>query len=435
MSGIPAGPALGTRPEAAGVFVTWRESPRSVKALLLGIFVNRLGGFLQVFLVLFLTHAGFSAVQAGLALGAYGAGSVAGVLLGGSVSDIMGPRWTIVAGMLAAAVLLVAILYARPYPVLLAVVALVGALSQTYRPAAASLLAQVTPPSRQVMVFAMSRLALNLGTTAAPLLGAALITISYNLLFWGEAVASLGYVAVMLLLVPARPAAAGRRGTAPDPPADGADLPGARVPGPDGKPSRHGGYLAIAADRRYLLYLVAVTANSAVYIQYVAALPLAMRDAGLPPAWYSVVVALNGLTVILFELPMTTVVSRWPARRVIAVGFPLLGAGLAAYSLPGGLAVFVTGTLLWSLAEIIEGPTMFAYLAQAGPERLRARYIGAGHAMFGVGAAIGPVVGVALWSAIGSRFWVVCGLVSVLALIPGWRGIRPERARDGAVSA
>ena len=163
--------------------------------------------------------------------------------------------------MLAAAVLLVAILYARPYPVLLAVVALVGALSQTYRPAAASLLAQVTPPSRQVMVFAMSRLALNLGTTAAPLLGAALITISYNLLFWGEAVASLGCVAVMLLLVPSRPAAAGRRGTAPDPPADGADLPDARVPGPDGKPSRHGGYLAIAADRRYLLYLVAVTAN------------------------------------------------------------------------------------------------------------------------------------------------------------------------------
>jgi hypothetical protein len=35
------------------------------------------------------------------------------------------------------------------------------------------------------MVFAMSRLALNLGMTAAPLLGAALVTISYDMLFWG----------------------------------------------------------------------------------------------------------------------------------------------------------------------------------------------------------------------------------------------------------
>ena len=115
---------------------------------------------------------------------------------------------------------------------------------------------------------------------------------------------------------------------------------------------------------------------------------------------------------------------------MIAVGFPLLGAGLAMYSLPGGLAVFVIGTLLWSLAEIIQGPTMFAYPAQAGPERLQGRYIAAAHGMFGLGAAIGPVIGVALWSEIGQRLWILCGLVSVLALIPGWRGIRPERARE-----
>jgi hypothetical protein len=285
------------------------------------------------------------------------------------------------------------------------------------------------------MVFAMSRLALNLGTTAAPLLGAALITVSYRLLFWGEAFASLSCAAVMLALVPGRRpgAAAGPRMTL-DPSPDGAELADPRVAGEPERKLR-GGYLAIAADRRYLLYLVAITVNSAVYIQYVAALPLAMRAAGFRPLWYSVMVALNGLVVILFELPLTTVVSRWPARRVIGVGFPLLGAGLAAYSLPGGLAVFVTGTLLWSLAEIIEGPTMFAYPAQAGPERLRGRYIGAGHGMFGLGTAIGPVAGVALWSALGSRFWIVCGLASVLALLPGWKGIRPERAREGAAPA
>lgn len=433
MSDAPADAAQQSQAGPGGVLVTWRESPRSVKAVLLAIFVSRLGGFLQVFLVLYLAHLGFREVQAGLALGAYGAGSVLGVLLGGAVSDRLGSRWTIAAGMLAASVLLVSIVYVRPYPLLLAVVTSVGAVSQIYRPASASLLAKLTPQSRQVMVFAMSRLALNLGTTAAPLLGAALIPVSYRLLFWGEAVAALSCVAVMLLLVPARLEAVGQpTDDQPrimlDPGPDGAELLDLRVAD---RPERRqrGGYLAIAADRRYLLYLLAIAVNSAVYIQYVAALPLAMREAGFRPFWYSVMVALNGLVVICFELPVTTVVSRWPARRVIGVGFPLLGAGLAAYSLPGGLAVFVTGTLLWSLAEIIEGPTMFAYPAQAGPQRLQGRYIGAGQGMFGLGAAIGPVAGVALWSAIGGRFWIVCGLVSVLALVPGWRGIRPERAR------
>lgn len=411
-----------------GVLITWRESPPAVKAVLLGIFVNRLGGFLQVFLVLFLTHRGFSDVRAGTALGAYGAGSVIGVLFGGVISDRIGPRWTIVSGMLASAALLVSILYLHPYPALLAVVTSVGAVSQFYRPASAALLAALTPDARQVMVFAMSRLALNLGTTAAPLLGAALITASYDLLFWGEAVASLAYAVITYLLVPTGSAHDDGRGAT-----DTGEV--AASAGDADDASEHavrGGYLALFSDRRYLLYLLAMTVNAAVYMQYLSTLPLAVRAAGLRDLWYSVMVALNGLVVILFELPMTTVVSRWPARRVIGVGFPLLGAGLAMYSVPGGVAVFLAGTLMWSLAEIIQGPTMFAYPAQAGPERLRGRYIAAAHGMFGVGAALGPVAGVALWSEVGSPMWIICGLTSVLALIPGRRGIRPERARRAA---
>lgn len=430
------------RGSSDGVFTTWRESAPAVKAVLLGIFVNRLGGFLQIFLVLFLTHRGFSDVQAGTALGAYGAGSVIGVLFGGAISDRVGPRWTIVSGMLASAALLVSILYLHPYPALLAVVTSVGAVSQFYRPASAALLADLTPRARQVMVFAMSRLALNLGTTAAPLLGAALVTVSYDLLFWGEAMASLTYAAITHLLVPAGTVRGEQSAAADTGDADGGTAPeaaattaGSAATGDTDEAPEHtarGGYLALFADRRYLLYLLAMTANAAVYMQYVSTLPLAVRAAGLRDLWYSVMVALNGLVVIVFELPMTTVVSRWPARRVIGVGFPLLGAGLAMYSVPGGVAVFLTGTLMWSLAEIIQGPTMFAYPAQAGPERLRGRYIAAAHGMFGVGAALGPVVGVALWSGIGWRMWIICGLVSVLALIPGQRGIRPERARQSA---
>ena len=76
-----------------------------------------------------------------------------------------------------------------------------------------------------------------------------------------------------------------------------------------------------------------------------------------------------------------------PSGGYLAVGFCLLGSGLAVYALPGGLAVFVVGTLLWALAEIIEGPTMFAYPAIAGPPAASGRYLGA---------------------------------VSVLALVPAW---------------
>ena len=60
--------------EGLGAIATWRQTSVTSKALLFGVFVNRLGAFLQIFLVLFMTHRGFTAGQAGFALGVYGAG-------------------------------------------------------------------------------------------------------------------------------------------------------------------------------------------------------------------------------------------------------------------------------------------------------------------------------------------------------------------------
>jgi MFS family permease len=178
---------------AAGIFATFRQAPRAVKAILAGILVNKLGAFMQVYLVLFLIHRGFSTREAGAALGAYGLGSVGGVLLGGWCTDRIGTRRTIIAGMGVTAGLLIAVLLLGYYPALLVAVVAVGATSQLYRPASSTLLAELTPRQRQTMIFAMSRLALNLGTTAAPLIGVALLTISYDLLFCTEAAAAVGF--------------------------------------------------------------------------------------------------------------------------------------------------------------------------------------------------------------------------------------------------
>jgi MFS family permease len=394
-----------TSETSAGVLQTFRESPFAVKALLAGVLVNKLGSFVQVFLVLFMTTRGFTEVQAGFALSAYGAGSVLGVLAGGSFTDRVGARTTIVVGMGGTAVFLVAVVYLRHYAAMLVVVTVVGAISQLYRPASAALLSEYIHVRRQVMVFAMYRLALNIGTTAAPLLGALLVSVSYDLLFWGEALAALSYAVIALFALPKREKVTAR---------------------PAAEPSNAGGYLTVLTDRRYLAYLLAMLINAVVYVQYMSSLPLAMKAQGFETFWYGVMVALNGFIVICFELVANTIVQRWPVRIVLAVGFTLLGVGLAFYALPGGLVVFAIGTLIWSIAEIVEGATMFAYPVRLGDERSRGRYVGAAHAMLGIGSAIGPAVGVALWNGLGNQFWLICGVTSVLALIPGWWGSTSE---------
>jgi predicted MFS family arabinose efflux permease len=399
----------------AGVWITLRESPLPVRAMLVGVLVNELGGFLQTFLVLFLTARGFSEVQAGVALGSYGAGCFVGILVGGSFSDRLGPRTATFASMAGFAGFLLAVLYLRYYPMLVIAVALTGIAGKFYRPAAASMLSELTAAHRQVMIAAVYRLAINVGTTAAPLLGTLLISVSYELLFWCDAITAVLYGVIAIITLPRQPI---------------------RPREPDAAARRATGYRALLIDRRYLLFLTATFVNCVVYIQYVSTLPLAMKDAGLAMAWYSLAISLNGFVVITSELVVTKITQRLPVRLIVTAGFVLLAVGQLMYALPWGAVVFIGGTLVWTVAEITAGPTMFSYPGRIAPAGLRGRYIASMQTMFSLGAAVGPAVGVAVYRAVGAQLWVWCALASLFGLVLALLGMHePDAAGKPAAVA
>lgn len=402
---------------SAGIWSTFRESPAAVKAILGGVVVNRLGGLLNIFLVLFLTSKGYSAEQATLALGVYGGGAVLGLLLGGALADRLGPRTATVISMGGSAVLLAALLYLPNYPLLLAAVALVSLVGQMYRPASSTLLAELTPKSRLVMTMAMYRFGLNLGTTLAPLIGFALYSLndkSYTLLFWADAVAALLYAVVAFVVLPARAAKPARTAGTREPKAN---------------------YAVVFADRRYLLYLVATFFNAVVYVQYLSTLPLDIEAQGVAIFWYTFAVSLNGFLVIAFELLATKVSQKWPLRLTIGLAFALVGVGVAVYGLPLGPAVIIIGTLIWTLAEIVGGPAVFSYPAMAGPAHLKGRYIGSFQFMFGLGTAVGPLIGGVLFTRLGHGVWPVLALAGAVATVLGVAAIRLPAKEAGPPTA
>lgn len=399
----------------AGVLATWLETPRQAKALLAGVFVSKLAGFLQIFLVLFLTSREFSSGQAGLALGLYGAGAVVGTFVGGSLSDRLSARTATLISMLGSALLIVSIIYLDQYPLLLLAVLLVGTVGQLYRPAAQSLITELTPPNRLVMVTAMYRLCLNLGTTVAPLVGVALVSVSYDLLFWAEALAALVYCLIALRFLPA--------GSAP---ADSADQDGGGAAAEEG-PSRTG-YLALLEDWRYLVFLVAFLLLCTVYVQYTAVLPLAVIDAGLSTWWYGAVITLNGAIVVTCEVLATRFVQTWPLRLTQLSGFALLAVGYGIYAIKLAPLFLVLGTLVWTLSEIIGAPTIYAYPGMVAPVRLRGRYFGAMQGMYGIGSTVGPIVGILLFDHLGQQFFLWAAAVMVLATFIGRVGMRDASA-------
>lgn len=391
-------------PERPGVLATFRQTPPAVKAILAGVFVGRLAGFLMIFLVVFLTHRGFSSGQAGFALGIYGAGAVLGSLVGGWLTDRLSARATTAVSMLGSAVLIVSILYIGFYPLLLVAVFLVSTVGQLYRPAAQSLITELTPPNQLVMVTAMQRLCLNLGTTVTPLVGTALISISYDLLFWAEGVATVAYGLIALAALPP----GGRQVESAD------DTPGqARV-----------GYRAVLTDWRYVFFLAAVFLVTVVYSQYIAALPLAIVHAGLSLWWYSAVVSLNALIVATCEVLATKFVQVWPMRLTALSGYGFVAIGYTVYAIGLAPALLILGTILWTLSEITGAPTTFAYPGMVAPVRLRGRYIGAMQGVFGIGNAVGPILGIALWASVGRWVFAWAAGVAVLSTLCALIGMR-----------
>lgn len=386
--------------QSAGVWQTFRESPTAAKAIFAGAVVNRLGAFLSIFLVLFVASKGHSATAAAAALGAYGVGGVIGTLIGGVLADRLGARVSTVFSMSTSAVLTVSLLYLPSYAVLFGVTALLGLVSQVFRPASATLLSELTPESRQVMIFAMYRFAVNVGTTASPLVGFGLYNLDhqhYTLLFWGEGLVAVVYGTLALYALPRRDKAA-------------------RVAGAD-TAAKADSLLDVLRDRRYLMFLLAAFFNTVVYMQYLSTLPLDIKAQGVALLWYTVAVALNGAIVIAFELPLTKISQHWPLKISIGSAFLLVGLGMASYGLPLGPAVVVLGTLIWTTGEIVGAPSMFAYPAIAGPARLKGRYIGSFQFVFASASALGPVIGGLLFTALGHRVWPVVAVGSLIAAL------------------
>lgn len=410
---------------APTVISTVRGLTLPVWVLLIGTFVNTVGSFLMLFLMLYLTQKGISPYYAGIALGAWGVGRIVGAFIGGVVADRIGYRATMALSMLTTAAFIVGLIGAanQRSPLLVIAASLVAAsLGGIWRPPAQALITELTPRDRLVMVTAIYRLAFNAGMLASPVLGALLSRISWDLLFWVEAGSSALFGVFVLVALPRDGRSAGSsRGAeqveaAPAKPPEPAEVAQSTEAVERDQPAARRGYLAVLADRGFALFLVALVLNAIVYIQAPSVLSLHLDSLDYPPTVFGALASLNALMVILLEVPLTKVTQRFQARSAIALGMALTGIGLSLYSLPLGLLGFVLATMVWTMGEVTASPSMFAYPGMVAPPAMRGRYIAAATVASQAGYSIGPMVGTAVWVGVGGQmFWIV-GAVSIVAV-------------------
>jgi MFS family permease len=411
----PAGPDA-----PAGILRMVRETPLSAHVVLLGIFINQVGAFVQLFLVLFLTARGFTVAQAGFALGCYAVGAIAGTFGGGSISDRLGPRWTIVVSMGAAGLFTFSLTLLHSLPLIYTAAALSGATARSSSTASASLLFDLVPKDRRVMMQAMRRVVVNGGLAVAPLLGAAVSTVSWDLVFWADAGTSLVYCGIAAFVLRSAQLTS-----------DTEKATGRPASARRGRTS----YLDFLRDRRYLVYLLLMLCNGLVHIQFFAVLPLMLKAEQYPTWAYASLTAVSATLGVVLQLHVTKWTQNWPIWLAVMSGWVLLWIGRGSFGLPGGLVVLFVAMGIGCAGQLIGGPAAFTHPARVAPPGAQGRYIGMANGAFQLGYAIGPVAGVLLWAHIGKGVWLVCVILGAVITLPGIWSLKQDKPAAGAAEA
>jgi MFS family permease len=374
------------------LFNSLRALPRAAWVLFAGTFINRFGGFVVPFLTLYLTSQGYSVTAAGLAVSAYGVGNLFASLVGGHLADRLGRRETIVLSMFSAAVAMMMLSQAHALPMIVALTFVTGLASEAYRPAASALLTDLVPAGQRLTAFAALRVTFNAGFAFGPATAGLLAAYGYIWLFAGDALTSALFGLIALLALPR----VIERST-------------------NGHAKWREVLTVLRGDKRFQQLLLANLAVSLVFMQMASTFGLFVTGLGFSASTYGLIISLNGALIVFCELPLTTFTRRFPARKVMALGYVLIGGGFALNHFAHSVPALVACMAVFTLGEMLALPMASAYVADLAPPQMRGRYMGVNGMTWAVALIIGPAIGMRLFTFHPAAYWIVCAMLGLLA--------------------
>jgi len=375
--------------------------PGAAWILFAGTFVNRFGGFVVVFLVLYLTQRGYSAPQVGVVVSMYGVGAVGASIIGGYLADRLGRRNTIALSMFSAGAVMLGLSQANSLWLISLLTCAAGFTAELYRPASAAYLTDISKAGSRVTIFALYRLAINLGFAAGPAVGGLIAEKSFFVLFVLDAATCVAFGVIALVA-----------------------LPPTHHPSHDGEHSFHR-LVQPFRDIPFLIFLLGSLGGAVVFFQFTGSYALQIKAYGFSNTVYGLLISLNGLLVMLFELPLTVLTRRFAPGPVMALGLLLIGIGFGLTALVSTIPLLVVTIAIWTLGEIVFAPVATAYVADWAPAMMRGRYMGAWGLFWGLGHVLGPLIGMPLFHWNPAVLWggafITCAFSAIMLLAASTR--------------
>ncbi len=305
---------------------------------------------------------------------ANGVVSALGRVAGGELSDRLGRRQTVLQAVGWRVLLFVglAALVAADGPVWAIVgvylaVRITGALAMS---AITAMVADVASQDQRMEAYGLLRVGGNVGWAAGPAMGGFMASsLPYWTLF--AATAALTLVAFGLLLRHAQEPALETEAAPPKQ-----------------------GFREVLSDRRFVAFVAISSLVFVVAGQLVSTVSVFTVDRlGFSEAQFGGLLTLNGLLVVAVQYPLARTLTRFPRRRLLAVGGALYGLGYLVFGLSAAYPVLLGAMVVVTCGEMVFAPNTLAVTASLAPTGRRGRYLGAFGLAETLGWSLGAFVG------------------------------------------
>jgi MFS family permease len=388
--------------------------PREVWLLAGALLVNRAGTMVLPFLSLYLTRdLDLSAANAGLIIGCFGFGSMAGSFFGGWLSDRVDPVRVQQLSLVVSGFGFLAFTQLRDFTALACGVLILAAIADAFRPALMAAVARRSSPENRARAFALIRLAANLGMAVGPAAAGLLAVYGYVWIFVGDALTC--WAAAAMLFVTIGSGA----------PAGTADRRQVKVR--DGSPW---------TDLPFLGFMLLLVLLAMAFFQVWSTVPLYLRSFyGLLERSIGFLLALNALLIVLFEMLIIRAVENLDRMKMVGLGAFLVCGGLAILSLGSGLLTAVLFMVVLTVGEMLSMPITNAVVAERAGVDSVGRYMGVYTLAFSTAFVIGPIAGTAIYQNLGpQQLWCGIGFAGIflaLAFNALSKPLRPQRRWPG----
>ncbi|MER7720285.1 MFS transporter [Streptomyces flaveolus] len=387
----------------AGLRHAARESvsglPREFWWLWTSTLVNRLGAFVATFMALYLTlDRGYSASYAGLVAALHGLGGVVSSLGAGVMTDRLGRRPTLLVAQTSTAASVALLGFMRDPVAIAAVAFLVGMASNASRPAVQAMMADIVRPEDRIRAFSLNYWAINLGFAISSMGAGFIAEFSYLAGFLIEAGMTLVCAVLVFVKLPeSRPGKTLDAGSADEPPVSLMTV------------LRDGRYMSVVG----LSFLVAL-----IFQQGYLGLPVAMGEAGFTPADFGLAIAVNGVLIVVLQIPVTRFIEHRDPRRLLVASSLLAGYGFGLTAFAGSVGVFALTVCVWTLAEIVNAPTQTGLVVRLSPVHGRGRYQGMYTMSWAVASLVAPLMSGFVIDHWGAEWlWGMCAVVGTVAAV------------------